>query len=88
MLMTGVGSSLTISLQRGFRRPMYGEWKNWDGDINSLQADRQGLQLNAQETVHVYQGAVSAGQYSVGLGYRLSQGTVVFNVEGINFGSE
>lgn len=81
--LTPKGSDLTYKFMR-----VNGEWQNWDGDINSLQADRQGVQLQNQQNINVYQGAVPAGQYSVGLGYRLSQGTVVFNVEGINFESE
>jgi hypothetical protein len=47
---SGVGSSLTISLQRGFRRPMYGEWKNWDAFHRTV----IGGAANAQNELRVW----------------------------------
>jgi len=81
--LTPKDSELTYKFMR-----VNGQWKNWDGNLASLQADRTGVTLNSQEKVDVYQGAVPAGKYSVGIGYRLGQGTVLFNVDSINFESE
>ena len=65
-----------------------GQWQNWDGKMDSLQADQNRSQLKRAEKVNVHQGLLPAGRYAVFVGYRLGDGKVLFNAEEISVAAE
>ncbi len=60
-------------------------WQSWDGSLDTLEAQSQ-QQLNQQQRVNVFEGQISAkGHYQINVGYRLNNGTLVFNSTPIEF---
>ncbi|HEC84631.1 MAG TPA: hypothetical protein ENI48_05245 [Thioploca sp.] len=55
--------------------------KLWDGDPATLVAAKNDVTLAATQPIAIYQGELGDGNYLIYFGYRLENGTVVFNGE-------
>jgi hypothetical protein len=53
----------------------------WDGELDHLLAASDNITLTPTQTVKIYQGPISEGYLQVFFGYRLENGTIVFNGE-------
>ncbi|MCP4702145.1 MAG: hypothetical protein GY862_35585 [Gammaproteobacteria bacterium] len=61
------------------------DWNRWDSQLKELNPAQAGVQLNETLWMPVFQGKPAPGDYTVYLGYRLPDGTIVFNgMETIN----
>ncbi|WP_069471974.1 DUF2202 domain-containing protein [Candidatus Marithrix sp. Canyon 246] len=66
-----------------------GNWKIWDGNFNNISAAQAPLELSNQvQTLNVYKGSLPAGRYQLAVGYRLSDGTIIFNGQTVDFSVE
>ena len=68
-----------------FMRDETGGWQNWDGYFNTLTAVQVQQTLGNEQKLNVYQGTLPAGRYQISVGYRLQDGTIVFNEQAIDF---
>jgi hypothetical protein len=53
----------------------------WDGDIASIVAFESNVTLSETQLVNIYSGQLIAGTLDIWFGYRLENGTLVFNLE-------
>jgi hypothetical protein len=69
-----------------FMRNTENSWQVWDGNMNNLVAAQSQQQLGQQNRVTVFEGQLGAkGDFQVSVGYRLQDGTFIFNGEPIRF---
>jgi hypothetical protein len=54
---------------------------NWDGELNHLRAAFQNITLQSTQLLNIYEGSIGAGYLQVFVGYRLENGTIVYNGE-------
>jgi hypothetical protein len=54
---------------------------NWDGELNHLRAAFENITLIPTQTFNIYEGVIGAGHLQVFFGYRLENGTIVYNGE-------
>jgi len=71
-----------------FMRDETGGWQNWDGYFNTLTAVQVQQTLRNNQKLNVYQGTLPAGRFQISVGYRLQDGTIVFNEQAIDFSVE
>jgi len=57
------------------------QWENWDGQMNSLPAATMNAELQQQQSVPVFEGSLNdmPGHYSIYVGYRLNDNSLVYN---------
>jgi hypothetical protein len=69
-----------------FMRNAENGWQTWDGNLNNLVAAQTQQQLGQQNRVTVFDGQLGAkGRFQISVGYRLQDGTLIFNGEPIEF---
>ena len=63
------------------------EWQNWDGQLDNLATAESYTELPETINVPVYKGQLKEflGEFTITVGYRLDDGTLVFNMDPIHF---
>jgi len=54
---------------------------NWDGELDNLHAAFQNITLTSTQTFNIYEGVIGEGHLQGFFGYRLKNGTIVYNGE-------
>ena len=74
------------SEQTMFMRNQQGEWQPWDGNLANLEPAQSQQTLRQQQRVDVYEGQLPMqGNFRINVGYRLQDGTFIFNGDPIEF---
>lgn len=63
------------------------QWQIWDGNLNNLPAATTAAKLQQEQTLNVFSGSLAAmpGTYSITIGYRLSDNSIVYNRQPLTF---
>ncbi len=68
-----------------FMRDDTSTWHIWDAAMNTLIAAEAQQELYNDYQLDIYEGLLPAGRYDIAVGYRLQDGTVIFNTQVITF---
>lgn len=63
------------------------QWQIWDGNLNNLPAATTAAKLQQEQTLNVFSGSLAAmpGTYSITIGYRLSDNSIIYNRQPLTF---